>query len=70
MTSSMASSTLADLTQVIPLLVDGIAQEIGAERRDMKVTFVADHKHQDLRTWGVLKNEVMPDVHLCLGTTE
>ena len=62
MTSSMASSTLANLTQVIPLLVDGIAQEIGAERRDMKVTFVADHQHQDLRTWGVLKNEVMPDV--------
>ena len=59
----MASSTEADLTQVIPLLVDGIAQEIGAERRDMKVTFVADHKHHDLRTWKVLKNEIMPDVN-------
>ena len=59
----MASSTLADLTQVIPLLVDGIAQEIGAERRDMKVTFVADHMHQDLCTWKVLKNEIMPDVN-------
>ena len=43
MASSMASSTEADLTQVIPMLMDGIAQEIGAERRDMKVTFVADH---------------------------
>ena len=32
----------ADLTQVIPMLVDGIAQEIGAERRDMRVTFVAN----------------------------
>ena len=42
--------------------MDGIAQETGAERRDMKVMFVADHKHQDLRTWGVLKNEVMPGV--------
>ena len=62
MTSSMASSTLADLTQVIPLLVDGITQEIGAERRDMKVTFVADHQHQDVRTWGELKNEVITDV--------
>ena len=31
------------------------AQEIGAERRDMKVTFVADHKHHELTTWKVLK---------------
>ena len=58
----MASSTEADLTQVIPLLVDGIAQEIGAERRDMKVTFVADHRHHDLSTWKVLKNKVMREV--------
>ena len=63
MTSSMASSTEADLTQAIPLLVDGIAQEIGAERRDMKVTFVADHRHHDLSTWKVLKNEIMPEVN-------
>ena len=58
----MASSTEADLTQVIPLLVDGIAQEIGADRRDMKVTIVADHRHQDLSIWKVLKDKVMPDV--------
>ena len=51
MASSMASSTEADLTQVIPLLVDGIAQEIGAERRDMRVTFVADHRQHDLSAW-------------------
>ena len=62
MTSSMASSTEADLAQVIPLLVDGIAQEIGAERRDMKVTFVADHRRHDLSTWKVLKDKVMPEV--------
>ena len=42
MASSMASSTEVDLTQVIHLLVDGIAQEIGADRRDMRVTFVAE----------------------------
>ena len=48
MASSMSSSTEADLTQVIPMLVDGIAQEIGAERRDMRVTFVADHRQHDL----------------------
>ena len=59
----MASSTEANLTQVIPLLVDEIAQEIGAERRDMKVTFVADHRHHDLSTWKVLKNEIMPEVN-------
>ena len=63
MTSSMASSTEADLTQVIPLLVDGIAQEIGAERRDMRVTFVADHKQHDLSSWKLLKHEIMPDVN-------
>ena len=62
MTSSMASSTEADLTQVIPLLVDGVAQEIGAERRDMKVTFVADHRHHDLSTSKILKDKVMRDV--------
>ena len=61
MTSSMASSTEADLPQVIPLLVDGIAQEIGAERRDMKVTFVADHRHHGLSTWKILKDKVIPD---------
>ena len=63
MTSSMASSTEADLTQVIPMLVDGIAQEIGAERRDMRVTFVADHKQHDLSSWKLLKHEIMPDVN-------
>ena len=55
----MTSSTEADLTQVIPLLVDGIAQEIGADRRDMRVTFVADHRQQDLSAWKELKNKVM-----------
>ena len=55
MASSMASSTEADLTQVIPMLVDGIAQEIGTERRDMKVTFVADHRQHDLSAWSELK---------------
>ena len=59
MASSMTSSTEADLTQVIPLLVDGIAQEIGADRRDMRVTFVADHRQQDLSAWKELKNNVM-----------
>ena len=58
----MESSTEADLTQVIPMLVDGIAQEIGAERRDMRVTFVADHKQHDLSSWRLLKYEIMPDV--------
>ena len=62
MASSMASSTEADLTQVIPMLVDGIAQEIGAERRDMRVTFVADHKQHDLSSWKLLKDEIMHDV--------
>ena len=51
MTSSMASSTEADLTHVIPMLVDGIAQEIGADRRDVKVTFVAEHHHHDMSVW-------------------
>ena len=59
MASSMTSSAEADLTQVIPLLVDGIAQEIGADRRDMRVTFVADHRQQDLSPWKELKNHVM-----------
>ena len=63
MTSSMTSSTDADLTQVIPLLVDGIAQEIGAERSDMRITFVADHKLHDLSMWGRLKNEILPEVN-------
>ena len=58
----MASSTEADLTHVIPMLVDGIAQEIGAERRDMKVTFVADHQHYDMTTWKQLKDDVLDDV--------
>ena len=58
MASSMTSSTEADLTQVIPLLVDGIAQEIGAES-DMRVTFVADHRQHDLSAWKELKNTVM-----------
>ena len=57
--ASIASSTEADLTQVIPLLVDGIAQEIGAERRDMRVTFVADHRQHDLSAWKELKNNLM-----------
>ena len=48
MTSSIASSTEADLTHVVPMLVDGVAQEIGAERHDMKVTFVAEHQHYDM----------------------
>ena len=61
MTSSMTSSTEADLTQVIPILVDGIAQEIGAERRDMKVTFVADHLQHDLSSWRLLKYEIMAE---------
>ena len=61
MTSSIASSAEADLTQVIPMLVDGIAQEI-AERREMKVTFVADHKQHDLSSWKLLKDEIMHDV--------
>ena len=60
MASSMTSSTEADLTQVIPLLVDGLAQEIGAERRDMRVTFVADHKQHDLSSWSQLKYQLMP----------
>ena len=57
----MASSTEADLTQVIPLLVDGIAQEIGAERRDMRVTFVADHRQHDLSAWSELKYKLMEE---------
>ena len=57
----MASSTEADLTQVIPLLVDGIAQEIGAERRDMRVTFVADHRQHDLSAWKELKYSLMDE---------
>ena len=63
MASSMASSTEADLTQVIPMLVDGIAQEIGAERRDMRVTFVADHRQHDLSSWSYLKYELMTETH-------
>ena len=59
MASSMTSSAEADLTQVIPLLVDGIAQEIGADRRDMRVTFVADHRQQDLSPWKELQDRVM-----------
>ena len=62
MTSSMTSSTEADLTQVIPILVDGIAQEIGAERRDMKITFVADHRRLDLSSWKLPKEELVPEV--------
>ena len=69
MTSSMASSTEADLTQVIPLLVDGNAQEIGAERGDMKVTFVAEHRHHDMSTWKILKDKVLPGGYLCMGTS-
>ena len=61
MASSMASSTEADLTQVIPLLVDGIAQEIGVERRDMRVTFVADHRQHDLSAWSELKYKIMKE---------
>ena len=61
MASSMTSSNEADLTQVIPLLVDGIAQEIGAERRDMRVTFVADHQNHDLSSWSQLKYQLMPE---------
>ena len=57
----MASSTEADLTKVIPLLVDGIAQEIGAERRDVRVTFVADHKKHDLSAWSELKYKFMEE---------
>ena len=45
------------------MLVDGIAQEIGEERRDMRVTFVADHKQHDLSCWKLLKHEIMPDVN-------
>ena len=63
MASSMASSTEADLTQVIPMLVDGIAQEIGVERRDMRVTFVADHRQHDLSSWSYLKRELMTETH-------
>ena len=59
--ASIASSTEADLTQVIPLLVDGIAQEIGAERRDMRVTFVADHRQHDLSAWKELKTNLMEE---------
>ena len=44
------------------MLVDGIAQEIGAERRDMRVTFVADHLQHDLSSWRLLKYELMPEV--------
>ena len=57
--TSVASSAEADLTQVIPLLVDGIAQEIGADRRDMRVTFVADHRQQDMTAWKELKETIM-----------
>ena len=57
--ASIASSAEADLTQVIPLLVDGIAQEIGADRRDMRVTFVADHRQQDMTAWKELKENIM-----------
>ena len=57
--TSIASSAEADLTQVIPLLVDGIAQEIGADRRDMRVTFVADHRQQDMTAWKELKETIM-----------
>ena len=59
----MTSSTEADLTQVIPILVDGIAQEIGAERRDMKITFVADHRRLDMSSWKLLKEELMPETN-------
>ena len=43
------------------MLVDGIAQEFGAERRDMRVTFVADHRQHDLSSWSYLKYELMPE---------
>ena len=43
------------------MLVDGIAQEIGAERRDMRVTFVADHRQHDLSSWSYLKYDLMPE---------
>ena len=43
------------------MLVDGIAQEIGAERRDMRVTFVADHRQRDLSSWSYLKYDLMPE---------
>ena len=68
--ASIASSTEADLTQVIPLLVDGIAQEIGAERRDMRVTFVADHLQHDLSAWKELKNNLMEGTQVCLAAPE
>ena len=45
------------------MLVDGIAQEIGAERRDMRVTFVADHRQHDLSSWRYLKHTLMPETH-------
>ena len=45
------------------MLVDGIAQEIGAERRDMRVTFVADHRQHDLSSWSYLKYTLMPETH-------
>ena len=62
--------TEADLTQVIPLLVDGIAQEIGADRRDMRVTFVADHRQHDLTAWKELKDHVMGGHQVRLAAPE
>ena len=62
MTLSMASCTEADLTHAIPILVDGIAQEVGADRRDMKVTFAAEHQNHDMSVWKQLKEDVLHDV--------
>ena len=44
------------------MLVDGIAQEVGADRRDMKVTFVAEHQNHDMSVCKQLKEDVLHDV--------
>ena len=38
-------------------------KKFGADRRDMRVTFVADHKQHDLSSWSFLKDEIMHDVN-------
>ena len=45
------------------MLVDGIAQEIGAERRDVRVMFAADHRQHDLSSWSYLKHMLMTETH-------
>ena len=57
MVSGASTSTYMDLTAVVPALMEGIAQEVGVEMKEVKVILVGDETQIDVKPFQTLKEQ-------------